>query len=185
VNVRPNPPAFEAVARCVRAVTRVVLALSAVLFCVALTGLTVDIVMRYSVNSSVRGMQEIVNLLFGWIYMLGVAALYARKGDAAITFFVRAMPAQAQNIVALLVSLIIAAGMAIVFIETTGIIQSQAAITSAELGIPEPLRYIPLAVATISIVITSLIDVWACALWAMTGHRPVVWSAEELDSHGH
>jgi TRAP-type C4-dicarboxylate transport system permease small subunit len=185
VSAEPNLPAFEAIARIVRAVTRALLAVSAVLFCVALVGLTVDIVMRYSVNSSVRGMQEIVNLLFGWIYMLGVAALYARKGDAAITFFVRTMPAQVQNVIALVVSLIIAASMAIVFYQTAGIIRSQAAITSAELGIPEPLRYLPLTVAAMSIVITSLIDVWACVLWAMTGHRPVVWSVEELDSHGH
>ena len=177
-------PAFEAVAAAVRAVTRAVLVLCATLFCVALVGLTVDIVMRYAAHSSVRGMQEIVNLLFGWIYMLGVAALYARKGDAAITFVVRAMPERIQNTIAIAVSLILAVSMAIIFYQTAGLIQSQIGIRSAELGIPEPLRFMPLAIASVSITLTSLIETWSCVIWAGTGHRPVVW--HDLDDEtGH
>lgn len=181
VSEHPNPPAFEAVARYVRAITNGVLALAATLFCIALMGLTVDIIMRYAANSSVRGMQEIVNLLFGWIYMLGVAALYARKGDAMITFVTRAMPEKVQNALAIFVSLLIAASMAIVFYETAGLIQAQTAITSAELGLPEPLRFMPLAIAALSIVVTSAIDIWASIIWAKTGHRPVIWT--DLDEH--
>jgi putative ABC transport system permease protein len=45
--------------------------------------------MRYILDSSVRGMQEIVGLLFTWIFFLGIAALYAKNGDAAMTFVVR------------------------------------------------------------------------------------------------
>src|SRR5262249_37165419 len=105
VSEHQNPKAFEAVARYVRAITNGALALAATFFCIALIGLTIDIIMRYAANSSVRGMQEIVNLLFGWIYMLGVAALYARKGDAAITFITRSMPEKLQNALAIFVSL--------------------------------------------------------------------------------
>jgi TRAP-type C4-dicarboxylate transport system permease small subunit len=170
-----NTVTFEAAARWVRAATHVVLCSSAVLFCVALVGLTTDIVMRYAFSSSVRGMQEIVNLLFTWIYMLGIAALYARNGDAAITFVARSLPLRAQIALALLVSLIIAASTVIVLVATLRLIDLQAGIASAELGIPEPLRFAPLALAAASITITSLIEAWACLIWIGTGVRPVIW----------
>jgi TRAP-type C4-dicarboxylate transport system permease small subunit len=100
-----NPPAFEMAARGVRGITHGVLAICAVLFCLTLAGLTTDIVMRYAFSSSVRGMQEIVNLLFTWIFLLGIAALYARKGDASISFVVNTLPPKAQILMNLLVAL--------------------------------------------------------------------------------
>lgn len=173
-------PAFEAVARWVRGITHAMLAIAAMLFCIALAGLAGDIVMRYLFNSSIRGMQEIVNLLFSWIYMLGVAALYARKGDAAITFIARGLPVRLQIVLSGLVALIIAASMTVVTVKTIELITAQTAIRSAELGIPEPLRFAPLAIAAACVALTSLIDLWSCLLWARVGVRPSVWR-EALD----
>jgi TRAP-type C4-dicarboxylate transport system permease small subunit len=168
-------PAFEAVARWVRGVTHAMLAIAAMLFCVALAGLAGDIVMRYLFDSSIRGMQEIVNLLFSWIYMLGIAALYARKGDAAITFIARSLPVRLQIGLSGLVALIIAASMIVVVVCTIELITAQTSIRSAELGIPEPLRFAPLAIAAGCIALTGLIDLWSCVLWARIGVRPMIW----------
>ena len=175
LNATRISPAFEVVARGVRGVTRAILAIAAAFFCIALAGLASDIVMRYLFNSSIRGMQEIVNLLFSWIYMLGVAALYARKGDAAITFIARALPNRLQIVLSGLVALIIAASMSVVMVKTIELITAQAAIRSAELGIPEPLRFAPLAIAAACITLTSVIDLWSCVLWATHGVRPTIW----------
>ena len=117
-------------------------------------------------------MQEVVNLLFGWIYMFGVAALYARKGDAAITFVVRALPVSARIAMSALVALMIAATMTVVMVETLELIMAQTSIRSAELGIPEPFRFAPLVFAAACVALTSLIDVWSCVIWARTGVRP-------------
>ncbi len=176
VSTGGSSPGFEAAARWVRRWVRALLGLCAVLFCVALAGLTVDIVMRYALSSSVRGMQEIVNLVFIWIFMLGFAALYACNGDAAITFAVRALPVRARIVVAGFVSLLICASMAIVLKETLGLIASQMSIASMELGIPEPVRMASLAVAAASVAVTSLLDAWGCLLWARHGVRPVLWA---------
>ena len=170
-----TPPAFEVVARGVRGTTHATLAIAATLFCIALAGLGGDIVMRYLFNSSIRGMQEVVNLLFSWIYMLGVAALYARKGDAAITFIARSLPARLQIVLSGIVALIIAASMTVVMVKTIELIMTQTSIRSAELGIPEPLRFAPLTIAAACVALTSLIDLWSCVLWARFGVRPTVW----------
>lgn len=166
---------FEAAARCVRIVTRGGLMLAATLFCVAIAGLACDVAMRYLLHSSIRGMQEIVNLLFIWIYMIGIAAMYARKGDAAITFIARALPISLQIVLASLVALGISASMSVVALETMHLIAAQLAIRTAELGLPEPLRFIPLVIAAACVAITSLIDFWSCTLWARFGVRPSIW----------
>ncbi len=87
-------------------------------------------------------------------------------------------------VLAIVVSLVLAGSMTIIFVKTVGLIETQLGIRSAELGIPEPLRFMPLALAALSITITSLIDVWASVIWARTGHRPVIWPDLD-DDMGH
>jgi TRAP-type C4-dicarboxylate transport system permease small subunit len=167
----------------VRLYTHVLLAICTVLFCLALAGLTTDIVMRYAFSSSVRGMQEIVNLLFTWIFLLGIAALYARKGDASISFAVKALPPKAQILMNLLVALIIMTSAGILCVEAISLVQEQAGIMSAELRIPEPFRLAPLAIASASITLTSLIDAWSCVIWFAGGQRPLVWRDGAAGEH--
>jgi TRAP-type C4-dicarboxylate transport system permease small subunit len=159
-------------ARATRGISEAFIVICGLFFCSALAGLAADIVARALFHSSVRGMQEVVGLLFTWVFMLGTAALYARNGDVALTIIVRNTGARLRPLIALAVALVIAASMAILFIETLRLIEAQWSIGSADLGIPEPLRFAPLAVAAASIAISSLLEAWNCVAWARFGYRP-------------
>ena len=174
--------AFEIAARLVRFVTAAVVAVCGVLFCLALIGLSVEIVMRTVLGSSVRGMQEVVTLAFIYAFLLGTAALYSRNEDVALTIFVKATPARWHSFLALLVSTTMAITMAIVFVETIRLMDAQRSIVSLELGIPEPFRFAPLAAAAAMMACTSLIDAWGHAISALGGPRLAVWDKTSLSN---
>lgn len=167
--------AFDTVARGIRGITRAMLAISGLFFCLAVAGLTADIVSRAMLQSSIRGVDEVVVLLFVWIFMLGTAALYARNGDVALTIVVRTLPPRGRKLAALGVALVIAVSMALVFWQTVLLLWSQRGVVSADLGIPDAARFAPVAIATAFITFTSLVEAWSCAVWLLGGARPSVW----------
>ncbi len=166
---------FALAARIVRRLTAGLIAVCSLLFCLALTGLTIDIFMRVAFNSSVRGMQEIVSDLFLYAFFLGAAALYARNEDVALTFFLRALPVRRRAVLSALVALAVAAAMALVCFEAVSLTIDQRSMFSPDLGISESVRLAPLAIATASIACSSLVDAWSHVLWTLDGTRSGVW----------
>jgi TRAP-type C4-dicarboxylate transport system permease small subunit len=176
--------AFRVASRIVQRLTKGLLIVCGVIFCVALAALTLDIGMRVAFGASVRGVQEIVSDLFLYAFFLGAAALYARNEDVALGFFVRMLPIRWRALLALTTALAIAGSMAVVCYETVVLAIEQHTTLSADLGIPESVRLTPLALATAVIACTSLVEAWSCLLWAVRGARPVLSEPTAAEGQG-
>ena len=43
------------------------------------------------------------------------------------------------------------------------------------LRVPEAIKWYPLAIASLSIIASSLLEAWGCVLWIASGVRPKTW----------
>lgn len=169
------PRSFLLVAAAVRRLTTAFLAIACTIFAATLVLLSVDVTLRYGFNSSLPGLHEGVAIAFVYVFLLGAAALYARNEDIVLEFVYSRFPAKARRWFLLAIYVAVAVTMAIVLAQTAVLIESQKRIMTSALRVPLSIQWIPLAIAAASITFTSLVEIWACSIWIVSGTRPSVW----------
>ena len=171
-----GPPAFNHVARLVRLLTWFHLAVSGTLFLVATTALAVDVVLRYVFSAPIAGLHETVTLAFTFVFLMGAAALYARNEDIVLELVYRRLPGRVRGYLVLVIYLAIIAALAVVLQQTVRLIGIQWNLPTPALRVPQGIFAVPVAIASVSIILTSVVECWACVLWIRTGRRPSVWA---------
>ena len=170
-----TPRSFHHAAHLVRLLTWLHLALAGTLFLVATSALAVDIALRYVFAAPIAGMHEAVTLAFTFVFLLGGAALYARNEDIVLELVYRRLPAAAQRYLVLVIYLAIITTLAVVLYHTFRLIDIQWNLPTPALRVPQAMFAVPVAIASASIILTSLVECWACVLWIGKGRRPPVW----------
>ena len=171
----PTPRSFGHAARLVRLLTWLHLAVSGTLFLVSTSALAVDVVLRYFFSAPIAGLHETVMLAFTFVFLLGAAALYARNQDIVLEFVYRRLPAPVRRHLVLVVNLAIIVVLAVVLHQTFRLIDIQWNLPTPALRLPQSVFAFPVAIASVSIILTSLVECWACVLWIGNGIRPPVW----------
>jgi TRAP-type C4-dicarboxylate transport system permease small subunit len=172
----PRAPAgFAVAARTVRVLAWTQLAAAGLLFVGAMLVYGAEIVMRGFLNTSYPEYYEVVGISFVWIFFLSAAALYARDHDVVIDMVFKHVPARVKPWWVFVVQVAIAATMVLTLVYTLQLIGLQSRTPTPLLRVPEAIRWWPLAVASASMVLSSLVEAWACVVWAMTGEKPKVW----------
>ena len=171
----PMHRSFSHAARLVRLLTWLHLAISGTLFVVATGALAVDVGLRYLFSAPVAGLHEAVTLAFTFVFMLGAAALYARNEDIVLEFVYRRLPAPVRRHLVLVIYLAIVIVLAVVLQQTFRLIEVQWNLPTPALRVPQAVFAVPVAIASVSIILTSLVECWACVLWIGKGSRPSVW----------
>lgn len=169
------PRAFHHAARLVRLLTWLHLALAGTLFLVATSALAVDVTLRYVFAAPIAGMHEAVTLAFTFVFLLGGAALYARNEDIVLELVYQRLPVPVQRYMVLVVYMAIVVALAVVLYHTFRLIDIQWNLPTPALRVPQAMFAVPVAIASVSIILTSLVECWACVLWIGKGSRPPVW----------
>jgi TRAP-type C4-dicarboxylate transport system permease small subunit len=107
--------------------------------------------------------------------MFGAGALYSLNQDIAIDALHVLVPLRMQQAWMLIIHLTIAATMAVTLFYTLRLIELQSTTPTPLLRVPEAIKWWPLAVAAASMVLSSLVEAWSCAIWMSSGMRPKVW----------
>ncbi len=181
IAARRGPPAFAFAARVVRLLAWAQLAIAGVLFVEATMVYGAEIIMRGMLNTSYPEYYEVVGISFIWIFLLSAGALYARDQDVVIDMIYAHVPKRGQPWWVLVVQLSITATMALTLYYTLWLIDLQSHTPTPLLRVPEAIKWYPLAIASASIVFTSLVEAWRCAIWIATGERPDVWHGKFFD----
>lgn len=171
--------AFSHAARLVRLLTWFHLTVSGTLFLASTTALAVDVVRRYVFSAPIAGLHETVTLAFTFVFLMGAAALYARNDDIVLELVYRRLPAWLRRYLVLAVYLAIIAALAVVLQQTLRLIAIQWSLPTPALRVPQGIFAVPVAIASVSIILTSVVECWACVLWIRTGIRPSVWAVSE------
>lgn len=171
----PGPLWFSTAARGVRALTWVQLVVAGVLLVVGMCVNGAEIIMRSFFNTSYPDYYEVVGIAFIYVFLLSAGALYARDEDIVIGMVFDLTPASVRPWWVMVVHVLVAAGMAIVLSYTIRLIGLQSRTPTPLLGIPEAVKWWPLAFASVSIIYTSLVEACSCALWIRSGMRPKTW----------
>jgi TRAP-type C4-dicarboxylate transport system permease small subunit len=173
--------AFEIAARLVRGGTWTLLAAAASLFVLSIVVYTIEIVLRGFFFTSFPEYYEIVAFSFIYVYLLGAAALYARNEDVVIELLYNRLPEVLQRWLLLLIQIGIAVTMVTVFIHAVKIIDLQMHTPTPLLGVPEAIKWIPLAIAAAWITLSASVEAWAAIVWIRTGERLRVWTEPFFD----
>jgi TRAP-type C4-dicarboxylate transport system permease small subunit len=140
--------------------------------CVVFYG--VEVFARGLLNRSIPEYFEFVGIGFVYVFLFGAAALYGRDEDIVIGYLFDRAPSHARPWWLLLVHALTAATMAATFVATFRIITLQWTTPTPLLGVPEGVRWIPLAIASASITASALVRTVACAAWLRRGERPTL-----------
>ena len=105
----------------------------------------------------------------------GAAALYARNEDIVLEIVYRRLPAPVQRYLVLVIYVAIIVALAVVLDHTFTLIEVQWNLPTPALRVPQAVFAVPVAIASVSIILTSLVECWACILWIGKGNRPPVW----------
>jgi len=173
---------FAGAARGVRALALAQLAVAGILLTFAMCVNGAEIVMRSFFNTSYPDYYEIVGIAFIYVFLLSAGALYARDEDIAIDMLYNFLPRTARPWWILTVHLLVAITMAVVLFYTWRLIGLQSRTPTPLLGIPEAVKWWPLAFASLSIIYTSLVEVLGCVIWIASGTRPMTWPEPFFDS---
>jgi TRAP-type C4-dicarboxylate transport system permease small subunit len=171
---------FAAAARAVRVITGLQLCAAGLLFIGATIVYAAEIVMRGFLNTGYPDYYEVVGFAFIYIFMFGASALYARNQDITIDMLYVLVPLRMQKVWLLIIHLAIAVTMAITLFYTWRLIGLQSTTPTPLLRIPEAVKWWPLAIAAASMVMSSLVEAWSCAIWMNSGTRPKIWPDELL-----
>ncbi|NQU58507.1 MAG: TRAP transporter small permease subunit [Rhodospirillales bacterium] len=166
---------FNRIAQMVRALTWLHLAVAGSLFFLSTCALAADVVLRYFFSAPIAGLHESMTLAFTFVFMLGAAALYARNQDIVLDFVYLRLPVQVQRYLVLGVYLAIVVALIVVLYHTIHLINLQWNLPTPALRIPQSVFVVPVAIAMASIIVTSLVESWACVIWICSGIRPSVW----------
>lgn len=177
----PTPPLFARAARVVRMLAWVQLALAGVLLVEGMCVNGAEIVMRSFFNTSYPDYYEVVGISFIYVFLFSAAALYARDEDIVIDMVFDFVPAAAKPWWVLVVHVIVAMTMVLVLVYTIQLIGLQSRTPTPLLGIPEAVKWWPLAIASTSITFTSLVEAWSCLYWIRSGTRPKTWPYHLFD----
>jgi TRAP-type C4-dicarboxylate transport system permease small subunit len=169
------PPLFAMAARVVRMLAWAQLTIAGVLLVEGMCVNGAEIVMRSFINTSYPDYYEVVGISFIYVFLFSAAALYARDEDIVIGMLYDFAPRAAKPWWVLTVHLLVAATMVLVFVYTIQLIGLQSRTPTPLLGVPESVKWWPLAVASASITFTSLVEAWSCGYWIRDGIRPKTW----------
>lgn len=150
----------------------VALAVSAVLTALTFAMLTIDIVARYIIGRSIQHVAELSILAFLYVFMLGVAALYARNEDIVLETFFEKLPPRGQAIWLLVVHLAIVATMIVICVQTDVIMDLQKTVRTPSLRLPIAVQYTALLIASAIIAFSSAVDAYGSLVRLATGHIP-------------
>lgn len=170
-----GPRWFGRAARGVRALAWVQLVAAGVLLVIGMGVNGAEIVMRSFFNTSYPDYYEVVGISFIYVFLLSAGALYARDEDIVIDMLFGLMPPSLRPWWVMAVHVLVAASMAIVLFYTIRLIGLQSSTPTPLLGIPEAVKWWPLAFASVSIIYTSLVEACSCGLWIGSGTRPKTW----------
>ena len=146
--------------------------LAALIFvgCVMLYG--AEVFARGLLNRSIPEYFEIVGIGFVYVFLFGAAALYARDEDIVIGFVYDRAPALMQPWWLFGVHTAVAASAVVTASATFDIIALQWTTPTPLLGVPESIRWIPLAIASVSMAATAGCRMAACVVWATRCEQP-------------
>lgn len=173
---------FHAAARLVRALTWIQLTVAGTLFILSLGLYTAEVVMRTGFSTGYPEYYEVVGFAFIYVFLLGASALYARNEDIMIEAVYQRLGDRAKAWLVLIVYAGIAVTMVMIFIHTWILIQLQMNTPTPLLGVPESVKWFPLLFLSASVTLTSLVEILGCAIWVVSGTRPMVWTAPPFDT---
>lgn len=151
---------------------RAVLMICTILFGGCLLLLASDIALRYLLRSPMQHVSEIVTIAFIYVYLLGAAALYARNEDISLDFIFRRFGVSAQAIWLMIIYLGVAFTMAVTLVETISLMDIQKGIKTPSMRLPLGIEHAALAIMSLLILFTSLVDALHCWIWFRRGERP-------------
>jgi TRAP-type C4-dicarboxylate transport system permease small subunit len=172
---------FQVAARLVRGLTWAQLAMSGVLFILALGLYTAEVVMRTGFSTGYPEYYEVVGYAFIYVFLFGAGALYARNEDIMIEAIYQHLGQRAKAWLELVVYVTMAVTMVIVGIHTWILIGLQMNTPTPLLEVPESVKWFPLLFLCASIAFTSAIEAWGCVIWIARGTRPLVWTTPPFD----
>ncbi len=173
---------FHAAARLVRALTWIQLTVAGILFILSLGLYTAEVVMRTGFSTGYPEYYEVVGFAFIYVFLLGAGALYARNEDIMIEAVYQRLGDRAKVWMVLIVYAGMVGTMGVIFVHTWILIQLQMNTPTPLLGVPESVKWFPLLFLSASITLTSLVEMWGCANWVVSGTRPLVWTAPPFDT---
>jgi TRAP-type C4-dicarboxylate transport system permease small subunit len=162
----------KTLARLVRLAGTAQLWLAAAIFAACIALYAVEIAMRLLFHGGFPDYFEIIGISFLYVFLLGAAALYARDEDIIIDFLYLKAPPAVQAWWLLGVHCIVAVTVAVTAVVTWRLIVLQSAVPTPLLRIPESVRWVPLLIATGSILLTATARAVACAVWIRSGQVP-------------
>ena len=170
-----GPTGYALAARLVRGLAWIELGAAGLLLGAATLVYGAEIVMRTFLNTSYPDYYEVVGFTFIYIFLFGAAALYALDEDIVIGMLHDLAPPRLRRWWVLAVYLLVACTMALVLVYTVQLIGLQRNTPTPLLRVPEAIKWYPLAIASVSIIASSLLEAWGCVLWIASGVRPKTW----------
>jgi TRAP-type C4-dicarboxylate transport system permease small subunit len=181
MNADRAPASFSAAARAVRVLAWLQLSLAMLILVAATLVYGAEIVMRSFFNTSYPDYYEVVGISFIYVFLFGAGALYARNEDIVIDTLYGFAPRRAKPWWVMIVHIVVALTMVLVLIYTVQLIGLQRSTPTPLLGIPEAVKWWPLAAVSVSMIYSSLVEAWSCALEIISGTRPKTWPNPMFD----
>jgi tripartite ATP-independent transporter DctM subunit len=129
---------------------------AAVLVCIEVGILFAGVVFRYVLDSPLVWSDEIAEVLFLWLAMLGAVVALRRREHMRMTAVVSRLPVRGQNFLSALVAMAVAAFVLLLLPQVFAYMTAVDVITSPTLGIPDSWRVAGLVVALSLLMIATV-----------------------------
>jgi len=144
----------------------------AVLLFVVVGLLFTDVTLRYFGGTLIVGLHEATGIAFMFIYFLGAAEIYARRGDIVLSTLSDALPVRARAAMYTLACAITAVAMSIVGYQAGIVTMDGWGQKTPALLLPSGLQSLPLAIGGALAGLAYLIETLAGLVWIARGTHP-------------
>jgi TRAP-type C4-dicarboxylate transport system permease small subunit len=131
-------------------------AVSSVLFMIALCLMLFDVILRYGFSSSITGSHEFIALAFSYAFFLGTAALYIRRGDVVLGFALDRAPMPLKKLFNFIVQACIFVTMSAVAYQAVVLALSWHGMKSPALGYPQSFALAPVFICSAFIAVSAV-----------------------------
>lgn len=145
----------------VRLLTRPIEVLVALLLFAMMAALLAEVVLRFTVQTSLPWSSEFARYAMVWITFLGAALAIRDRDHIRVTFFVNLLPRVGRRYALVMIDVVLLAFVAVMLRYSVGVVQTEMGMRTSALDIPFGYVVLAMPVAGVLMVVYLLADIGA------------------------